>query len=228
MESFIEKLQNNDNLKSLTIKVFSAFAMLMFVFAVVTGCAQNASNKPEQNDIPISQTENEGVKVGNDGVNAGIAKDDDDVTIVSQGRTISDGMVAMSIEDYGRPDPFLPASEQIITKAKPSVSYDLLPPPEIITTDTTATEVITTTVSGIMYDKYSPSAILKIGGADYLVRSGDDINGYKVLAISRDCVTVQHGANVYKAGVGELLTGSGINFNNVSNLGTKFGGNKKK
>lgn len=205
-------------------------ALLVFVLVVFTGCNQNpktGNNTNKENSL-LEQTENEGIKLGNDGVNAGIARDEDDVTAVSQGKQASDDMVAMSIEDYGRQDPFLPTSEQIVLKSKPAVSYDLLPPPEVITTDTTASEVITTTVSGIMYDKYSPSAILKINDADYLVRTGDSVNGYNILAIARDCVTVQHGANVYKAGVGELLSSEGVNFNNVSNLENKFGGNKKK
>ena len=129
----------------------------------------------------------------------------------------------MSVEDMGRSDPFLPESEKIVVKPKPKTS-DLLPPPESIVVDSTAIDVIGTKVSGIMYDKVNPSAILNISGADYLVRSGDIINGYKVLSIGRDNVTVQFGTNIYKAGVGELFTGDGINFNTISNLESKFGG----
>ena len=77
-----------------------------------------------------------------------------------------------------------------------------------------------------MFDNINPSAILNISGSDYLVRSGDIINGYKILSIGKNSVTVQFGSNVYKAGVGELFTGDGINFNTVSNLETKFGGIK--
>ena len=103
-----------------------------------------------------------------------------------------------------------------------------MPPPETITVDTTATEVMSTKVSGIMYDKFNPSAILNISGSDYLVRSGDVINGYKVLSIGRETVTVQYGSNVYKASVGEMFSGDGINFNTVSNLNNKFGGSHNK
>ena len=42
-------------------------------------------------------------------------------------------------------------------------------------------------------------------GTDYLVRTGDVINNYKILAIYKDNVAVQLGDNIYKAGVGELL-----------------------
>ena len=78
-----------------------------------------------------------------------------------------------------------------------------------------------------MYDKQNPSAILNIESSDYLVRSGDVVNGYKVLSISPQTVTVQLGANVYKAGVGELLATDGLQYNTISNLDKKFGGSKK-
>lgn len=82
-----------------------------------------------------------------------------------------------------------------------------------------------------MFDKYNPSAIINIEDTDYLVRSGDVINGYKILAISPQTVTVQLGSNIYKAGVGEIVTkDEGLNYNQVSNLSKKFGGaaNRKK
>ena len=60
--------------------------------------------------------------------------------------------------------------------------------------------------------------------ADYLVKKGDVVNNYKVLAIAQDSVTVQLGSNVYKAGIGEILTEGSLNYNEVSNLGNKFGG----
>ena len=56
----------------------------------------------------------------------------------------------------------------------------------------------------------------------------DVINGYKILSIGRETVTVQYGSNVYKASVGELFTGNGINFNTVSNLNSKFGSSVNK
>ena len=134
-------------------------------------------------------------------------------------------MVSMSVEDMGRSDPFLPDAENYLSK-KPKYEFDLLPPPEIITVDTTAVDVIATKVSGIMYDRFNPSAIFNRRSSDYLVRTGDIINNYKVLSIGKEQVTVQNGANVYKAGVGELFTGEGINYNMVSNLESKFGGRR--
>jgi hypothetical protein len=37
---------------------------------------------------------------------------------------------------------------------------------------------------------------------------------------------VQLGANVYKAGIGEILTEGNLNYNEVSNLNNRFGGVK--
>ena len=107
------------------------------------------------------------------------------------------------------------------------MQYDLVDPPNSSNADSDAEKILSTKVSGIMYDSDSPSAILNIEGSDYLVRSGDVVNGYKVLSIQPTIVTVQLGANVYQAGVGQLLVTDGIQYNTVSNLDKKFGGAKK-
>lgn len=210
----------NKKIGVLLVVVFLAIIMLN-----TTGCTQNNSEDITAIPSPEQLPKND-IKVGNDGVDAAIAKDDD-VEIVSDQEALknNNSMVAMSVEDMGRSDPFLPESEKIVVKPKPK-NFDLLPPPESIVVDSTATDVMGTKVSGIMFDSINPSAIINISGADYLVRSGDIINGYKVLSIGRDTVTVQFGNNIYKAGVGELFTGDGINFNTISNLETKFGGRK--
>ncbi len=207
-------------------KLFGIMAVVFFLAIIMintTGCTQRNEELVSVNNEETPELSKEMVKVGDDGVNGAIAPDD--VSIVSN-QPAKESMVAMSVEDTGRSDPFLPEGEQVVSKPKPKGGIDLLPPPEMITVDTTATEVITTKVSGIMYDRFNPSAILNIGGSDYLVRTGDIINNYKVLSIGKEQVTVQNGVNVYKAGVGELFTGDGINFNTISNLESKFGGRK--
>ncbi|MBR2430204.1 hypothetical protein IKB17_01915 [bacterium] len=100
----------------------------------------------------------------------------------------------------------------------------LVEPPETLDENSDAARVMDTIVSGILFDKYSPSAILNIEGNDYLVKKGDVVNNYKVLNILQDSVTVKLGSNVYKAGIGEILTEGTLNHNNVSNLNNKFGG----
>jgi len=105
--------------------------------------------------------------------------------------------------------------------------FDLVAPPEAINENSDAARVMDTIVSGILYDKYSPSAILNIEGNDYLVKKGDVVNNYKILNIMQDSVTVKLGNNTYKAGIGEILTGGTVNYNEVSNLNKKFGGERR-
>ncbi len=139
-----------------------------------------------------------------------------------------DKIVSFAVEDFGRPDPFLPASDvNFLINNSSKYGSVITAPPETLATETEATKIVQTKVSGIMYEPKNPSAILNIEGADYLVRSGDYINNYKVLSINKDIVTVQLGANVYKARVGEVLPDGEINYNNIYNLENKFGGAKK-
>ena len=120
-------------------------------------------------------------------------------------------------------NPFVPYRNlEVAKEALPD--YAIIEPPEISDKESDAIRVMNTVVSGILYDKYSPSAILNIEGNDYLVKKDDVINNYKVLDIQQNSVTVQLGANVYKAGIGELLTEGELKHNNVSNLSNKFGG----
>jgi len=122
-------------------------------------------------------------------------------------------------------NPFVPYRDISGTaKVNDIPTFNLVEPPEVINENSEAARVMDTTVSGILYDKYSPSAILNIEGNDYLVKKGDTVNNYKVLNILKDSVTVKLGANVYKAGIGEILTEGSMNRNEVSNLNNKFGG----
>ena len=125
-------------------------------------------------------------------------------------------------------NPFLPYRD--INKGS-SVSdvptYDLVAPPEVINKNSDAARVMDTIVSGILYDKFSPSAILNIEGNDYLVKKGDVVNKYKVLNITQNSVTVKLGNNTYNAGIGEILTEGSVNYNGVSNLSKKFGGERR-
>lgn len=124
-------------------------------------------------------------------------------------------------------NPFVPyreVSSARTSKANDVPAFSLVEPPEDVNENSDAARVMDTIVSGILYDKYSPSAILNIEGTDYLVKKGDVVNNYKVLNILQDSVTVKLGANVYKAGIGEILTEGSVNKSTVSNLGNKFGG----
>ena len=124
-------------------------------------------------------------------------------------------------------NPFVPYRNiDGVGKVNDVPAYDLVEPPEMLNENSDAARVMDTIVSGILYDKFSPSAILNIEGNDYLVKKGDVVNNYKVVSIMQDSVTVQLGSNVYKAGIGEILTEGSLNHNDVSNLSNKFGGEK--
>ncbi len=123
-------------------------------------------------------------------------------------------------------NPFLPYRDLGGTTVSDVPNYDLVAPPETVNEFSEASRVMDTIVSGILYDKFSPSAILNIEGNDYLVKKGDVVNNYHILNIMQDSVTVKLGANVYKAGIGEILTEGSVNNNDVSNLSKKFGGRK--
>ena len=124
-------------------------------------------------------------------------------------------------------NPFLPYRDIGSSRVSDVPNYELIEPPEMVNESSDAARVMDTIVSGILYDKYSPSAILNIEGNDYLVKKGDVVNNYKVMNIMQDSVTVKLGENVYKAGIGEILTEGEVTHNDVSNLSKKFGGEKR-
>ena len=127
-------------------------------------------------------------------------------------------------------NPFLPyrvLDKDSSSRVSDVPAFELIAPPEEVNENSDAARVMDTIVSGILYDKFSPSAILNIEGNDYLVKKGDVVNNYKVLDITRNSVSVKLGTNTYKAGIGEILTEGTVNHNDVSNLSSKFGGEKR-
>lgn len=127
-------------------------------------------------------------------------------------------------------NPFLPYRDiggTSVTNVGDVPTFDLVEPPEVIGESTEGARVMDTVVSGILFDKFSPSAILNIEGNDYLVKKGDVVNNYKVVSIMKDSVTVKLGSNTFKAGIGEILTEGSVNHNDVSNLSKKFGGERR-
>jgi len=132
---------------------------------------------------------------------------------------VGEKKVKFSVADKERTNPFVPYTNAL--GISPRVSYPEPVPnaPE----DSDAGKVMTTSISGILYDTYNPSAIINVQGSDYLVKKGDMINRFKILNINPNTVTVQLGSNVYSAGVGEQISGK-LEYNTISNLGNKFGG----
>ncbi len=128
-----------------------------------------------------------------------------------------------------KPDPFMPYRDLSDSFNAPP-KFELLEPPESASEGSDAARVMDVSVSGILYDLYSPSAILNIEGTDHLVKKGDTMSNYQILDINKNSVTVKLGQNVYRAGIGETLTSNtgDIHYNKVSNLDSKFGGKNGK
>lgn len=203
-------------------------ALLLVVVFYTTGCSDK-NTMSAKGQIPLQAEELSDMTGARDFDGMPSAAGENVVEVSDDSGKASgaaeDKMVTLSFENAGRANPFLPVRENKQVVKKELFNFDLVPPPTTSQADSQASKVVTTKISGIMFDNYNPSAILNIEGNDYLVRSGDVINGYKILAISPSTVTVQLGSNVYKAGVGEIVTEGSINFNTISNLSSKFGGN---
>lgn len=191
--------------------------------------APNGNVSQDANDI-YNQTLNiQGNRPGGpsapQNISSNTGSSDDSVDIISKTRVTKQRgkQVLISVGNSGRSNPFLPAGENFAASSLPMLS--LPAPPETLSSNSEASKVMTTTISGILYDKYSPSAIINIEGADYLVKVGDIINHYRILSIGKTQVIVQLGKNTYQAGVGELLSRTNLNYNTIANLNKKFGGN---
>ena len=209
--------QNSNNLNPFSFKDKD-------IIASQNGSPDNPFAK-DANDIysqTINFSENQQPQLKDKNPSTNLPSNNDIEIIAKKQMPINNGkIVTITVDNSVRSNPFLPTPGAI---SGGSLSY-LMPPPETLPTDSDANKVMSTTISGILYDKYSPSAIINIAGTDYLVKRGDIINHYKVLFIDKTQVIVQLGKNIYKAGVGELLSQTDINYNTIANLNKKFGGN---
>ena len=137
--------------------------------------------------------------------------------------------VSMVVTDVGRNNPF----EPVFGGYDEDTNYYLAPPPDVPGLDNDALDVIKAKVAGIIYDKngVNSSAIINIGGTDYLTRIGDKINGYTVTGIARTEITVKLGSNSFKAGVGDVIADADlydVNKTQTPALETKFAGRRRK
>lgn len=121
--------------------------------------------------------------------------------------TKDENKIVVDVQQGGRINPFVP-SALFDENGFASFGADLSLPPDTSVDSPeaqAARKLMSIMVSGIMYDPEKPSAILKFGSMDYFVQAGDRIDDYIVLNITRDYVSIQNGANIYKAYVGETF-----------------------
>ena len=205
MDALTEKLEAVQvRRKGLKKVVFAILAAMLTIPAVLFGFAQK-----ELENVTLSEVES--IQLSSTPIAA---------TSVAKGViSIPTGVV--------KANPFLPYRDIEGSASLADIpAINIVEPPEMVNENSDAARVMDTIVSGILYDKFSPSAILNIEGSDYLVKKGDVVNNYKVVSIMQDSVTVKLGENVYKAGIGQILTEGSLNHNDVSNLSNKFGGVK--
>lgn len=115
-------------------------------------------------------------------------------------------------QNVGRANPFAPSGRTDLEKLPTlsedlmkGINFELVEPPTAVSDAPDARGIMSTRVSGILYDKSRPSAVINVNGTDVLVRIGDTIQNYRIVGIYPDKVAVRTGANVYKASVGESL-----------------------
>lgn len=162
-----------------------------------------------------------------------------------QGTTAQDKLnpndsVIIAVGGEGRENPFVPylgMGSNPVSRANYTTAYggtyrggygipfEVVEPPQKLIRDIKAESLMTTTVSGILYDSKNPSAIVNYKGEDQMVRKGDKLSNFTIIDITKSKVVVKSGSNIYMASVGQSLQDdSDININEMYNLQRKFGG----
>ena len=134
--------------------------------------------------------------------------------------------ISVDSDSIGRDNPFDLVQDGSVPTERLMGDNLLVAPPTGGIEESEAGSVMSTTISGIMYEESNPCAIINIEGTEYFVKRNDVVNNYKILAIKPNEVVVKYGKNIYKAGVAETLTEVESN-SNIVNLGNKFGGNNQ-
>jgi len=213
--------------KIFTILTVSSFAVLFFAVLTVSATAFSHKNYTDGESAYLDAEEliqnytlpqSKHILLALDGSTTSPSRR---IILKDPGGELPPGRVTLKVIDDIRPNPFLPYKDYDFSTINKS---DIISPPEELTTGSDAERVMDTSVSGILYDTYNPSAIINIEGTEYLVKRGDSVNNYHVLDINNKYVVVKLGKNVYKAGVGEILTQGTIKNSNIPNLENKFGG----
>lgn len=201
-------------------------------------------NKPETKadgaeDKPADGLEIEGGEVkkeakAEDKPEEGLAIDSDKAPkLPGDDKAKKNDTVLITIGEVGRKDPFVPLGQvgtmdpSKIDKKEQSVGFEVIEPPQLGVQSDELTRLLNTKVAGILYDQVRPSAIINIDGIDQLVRAGDSLSGFDIIAITKNKVVIQSDNNVYRASVGQPLNAEKIeNSVEIANLKTKFWGSE--
>ncbi len=114
--------------------------------------------------------------------------------------------VSIDVKTSSRLNPFLPMSNDFnaVLMASGLDAYVENPPLQY-GDDPSLQELVNISVSGILFDSSSPSAIIRINQTDYFVQKGDKVDEFYISDINRDAVVIKKDANVFSAGVGQMF-----------------------
>ncbi len=154
------------------------------------------------------------------------SNDDKKPSIKKVSKPATNQRTVIEVDDKTDINPFLPATDiepvkKEVKKVKINPNYIL--PPDKLEVDSDADLLLKTSVSGIMYDNYSPSAIIKINDIDYFVKNGDVVQGFTIVGIKPKTVVIKRGTNIFDASVGQILATLDANSTGTDNIEKKFG-----
>ena len=187
-----------------------------------------AQNEQMRNDNPGGDLSEENLQDENiSGENAQNAADNqnNDIQVVNEDEASDlipeEKKEIVSVVPTGRTDPFAPLQKyvyvapppppavrpSVVVKTINNIDLDSVQIPKIPKAygelNQIAEKLMTISVTGIMYDKLKPSAIINYENNDYFVQIGDKLDSFKVIDIGPNNVKIALGKNVYKAEVGE-------------------------
>ena len=167
----------------------------------------NTDNQIDNQSMPEQQQANENIPVVNEEEVSDLKPDEK-----QEEEPKEEKKEVVSVIPTGRANPFMPLTKYVpkadlVTKTINSIDYDSInipkPPKEYGTLNEYTDKLMSIVVSGIMYDKVKPSAIINYENDDYFVQVGDRLNNFKIVEIGPTYVKIALGKNVYKANVGE-------------------------
>ena len=160
--------------------------------------AQRQANEIEQENIPVVNEEEVNEVKPQEEVDKETKKEEEK----------KEKKQVVNVIPTGRSNPFMPTSKYATTSIpETSIAYDnsgIPKPPEAYGEKEEETlQLMSIIVSGIMYDDVKPSAIITYDNNDYFVQKGDKLDNYKIVDITKTCVMIALGNNVYRANIGE-------------------------
>lgn len=144
----------------------------------------------------------------------------------AEAKKSEDKKAVLTVVSGGRSNPFVPIGNINLAGFATIPDIDIASPPSDYGNAEDVQKLMSITVSGILYDKVKPSAIINVSGSDYFVQRGDKVDNYIVTAITPTNVTISSGKNTYRAGVGQYFDDGKIS-GQTTYANNKFGASRQ-